>query len=84
MLESVMVHFLKEQGLSFSQISEKTGLPLNILPSLYVKSLTAKKKFLVEKSKDPVIFRKRINLKKKNLLTEDVLIRFKNKIKEEV
>ena len=84
MLESVYVHFLKEQGLSFSQISEKTGLPLNKIPSLYVKSLSAKKKFLVEKSKDPVIFRKRINIKKRNLITNEMVVRFKNKIKEEI
>lgn len=84
MLESVYVHFLKEQGLSFSQISEKTGLPLNQIPSLYVKSLSAKKKFLVEKSKEPVIFRKRINSKKRNPITNEMVVRFKNKIKEEI
>lgn len=61
MLESIQVHFYKESGMSFAKIAEKTGLQLAQIPTLYVKALTANKKYESDKLKEPVVYRKRYN-----------------------
>lgn len=76
-IEAIKVHLLKESGLSFSAISSLTGIALQSLPSMYVDCLVAKKQFEINKTKDPVVYRKRFNKVKTVKFTTDIIDKFK-------
>lgn len=77
MIESVKVHFMKESGYSFAEISAIMGIQIKDVPGLYVKALSAKKNYGKEKSKDPVVYRKRINLGNKPKISSESIRMFK-------